>query len=174
MRFSSTYRITGQRPEASWTVNAAGRRSIDEVRNVVADYVRIPEDVEFFEAEPEELAGTVEDLAAGREMETARIAGVTEDAEGYVYWRDHYNRFGKIPILINPEVLISDEAIVAVVVHEIYELEQLRRMFASRRIQRMRGDDYLGHIRPGDRGNLHDKAWEMADEAVRKMRRGKK
>ncbi len=149
---------------------AGGRRSIDEVRNVVADYVRIPEDVEFFEAEPEELAGTMEDLAAGREMETARIAGVTEDAEGWVHWRDHYNRFGKIPILINPDVLRSDEAIVAVVVHEMYELEELRRMFASRRRQIMRGDDYLAHVRPGNRGNLHDKAWEMADDAVRKMR----
>ncbi len=156
-------------------MNAAGRRrSIDEVTDVLASYVRIPDDVEFFEAESGELRGTLEDLAAGREMETARIAGVTEDAEGYVHWRDHYNRFGKIPILINPEVLRSDEAIVAVVVHEMHELEELRRMFASRRMQRMRGDDYLGHIKPGDPGNLHDKAWELADEVVRKMRRGKK
>jgi hypothetical protein len=31
-----------------------------------------------------------------------------------------------------------------------------------------------GAIKPGDRGNHHDKAWEMADDAVRKMRRGKK
>ena len=137
---------------------------------MVADYARIPDDVELFEAEPGELRGTLEDLVAGKEMETARIAGVTEDAEGQVHWRDHYNRFGKIPILINPDVLRSDEAIVAVVVHEVYELEELRRMFALRKRQQMRGDDYLGHIRPGDRGNLHDKAWEMADQAVWNMR----
>ncbi len=93
MGFSSTYRIAGQRPEASWKPNASGRRrSIDEVWDIAAKYVSIPKDVVFFEAESDELTGTLEDLAAGREMETARIAAVTEDAEGYVHRQDHYNR----------------------------------------------------------------------------------
>jgi hypothetical protein len=67
-------------------LNPAGhRRSINELRALAKDYVAIPDDVEFFEAEFGELMGTLEDLAAGREMETARIAAVTEDAEGYVH-----------------------------------------------------------------------------------------
>jgi len=173
MGLTSSYQIAGQRPEASWTVNFGGRRrAIDEIRRIVAVYVRIPEDVDFFEAERGELKGTLEDLAAGRAMETARIAAVTEDADGRVHWRDHYNRFGKIPISINPDVLRSDEAIVAVVAHEVFELEELRRMFRGQS-QQMRGDDYLGHVKPGEHGNLHGKAWEVADEAVRKMRSAK-
>jgi hypothetical protein len=175
MGLPSTYQVAGQRPAALWTVNAGGQhRSIDEAKAVAKDYAVIPDDVEFFEAEPGELRGTLEDLAAGRPMETARIAAVTEDAEGYVRWSDHYNRFGRIPVLINPDVLRSDEAIVAVLVHEMYELEELRRMFASGNRQRMRGDDYLAHVRPGDPRNLHDKAWDVADDAVLSMRRTKK
>ncbi len=76
--------------------------------------MQIPVDVVFFEAEPGELEGSWDDLFTSRGMETARGPALREHPDGYIHWHDHYNISGKIPFLIHPEVLTSDEAIVAV------------------------------------------------------------
>jgi hypothetical protein len=73
--------------------------------------VFMPADVIFFQAEPGDLEGTWEDLFTDRGMETARGPVVYEHHDGYVYWQDHYNIFGRIPFLIHPDVLGSDEDI---------------------------------------------------------------
>src|SRR5436309_1995666 len=86
--------------------------------------------------------------------------------DGYVYWQDHYNRFGKIPFLIHPDILTSDEAIIAVIQHEMSELAGLRQVFFSSRRRRMNATDYGLQVATGSVGNFHDQAWDAADAAV--------
>jgi hypothetical protein len=137
--------------------------------------VRIPDDVLFVESEPGELNGSLEDMLARKEMETARGPAVTEHADGYIYWRDHYNSLtGKIPFRIHPEVLTGDECIVAVFEHEMTELAQLREVFMSSRRRRMLTTDYGLQVAPGLPGNFHDQAWDSADAAVSRMRKSKR
>jgi len=82
-------------------------------------------------------------------------------------WADFYIG-GKIPVKIRSSVLESDEAIVAVLAHEMYELNALREMFEER--QSIPGAEIIRLIRPNLPGNLHDKAWDEADRLVRAMR----
>jgi hypothetical protein len=72
-----------------------------------------------------------------------------------------------VPFLIRPDVLESDEAIVAVFTHEMYELRHLRDLL---RRGPMTVDDCLTQVAPGLKGNLHDRAWDEADRAVLAMR----
>jgi hypothetical protein len=135
--------------------------------------VAIPADVVFFQSEPGDLEGAWEDLFTDRGMETARGPVVFEHPDGYVYWQDHYNRFGKIPFLVHPDVLSSDEAIVAVFQHEMFELSRLREVFLSSAECQMTATDYGLQVATNRPGNFHDQAWEAADEIVLQMRRGK-
>ena len=93
------------------------------------------------------------------------------DEEGYIRWRSHYNKFLKIRFRVHPEILTSDEAIVAVFTHEMYELSQLRRDFAYRKRWRMWALDYATQVLKDFPGNYHDVAWEKADEAVLERRK---
>jgi hypothetical protein len=76
---------------------------------------------------------------------------------------------GKIPFLVRPEILKSDEAIVGVFGHEMYELEALRGIL---RKGKTRIEHYINYTRVDNPGNLHDKAWNHADELVERMRKG--
>jgi len=70
-------------------------------------------------------------------------------------------------IRIRPDILKSDEAIVAVFAHEMYELERLRP------ILRKGGtsiEQFIEHTRPRNPGNYHDLAWKAADDMVERMR----
>jgi hypothetical protein len=166
-------RIAGQRPNVAWTLNPGReKRSIEEaVRIARKQGVRIPRDVEFFEADPGDLQGTLQDLLDGDEMETASGPSVTEDPDGTLSWAFHYNRFGRIPIRIHPDILTSDEAIVAVLTHELYEIQQLRRVFRNSPDGRMNASDYRLQVAPGRLGNFHDRAWDAADAVVLRMRK---
>jgi hypothetical protein len=93
--------------------------------------VRIPHDVIFSEAELGDLKGSLKDLFAGRGMETARGPLVQERSDGYVYWVDHFNMFGKIAFQVHPEILTGDECIVGVFQREIFELAEFREVFMS-------------------------------------------
>ena len=65
----------------------------------------------------------------------------------------------------------SDEAIVAVIAHEMHELNELRRIFEESggaiSMQRLHN-----LINPGIARNLHDQAWDVADKLVLAMRKG--
>jgi hypothetical protein len=167
--------MAGQGPRVRWEKNPAGaKRTIEEAEAIARKYgVQIPGDVVFFEAEFGELEGHWEDWINGLEMETARASGVSEHHDGYIHWQDHYNRFGAIPFLIHPEVLESDEAIVAVFQHEMFELAELREVFMANK-GRMDASDYGRQVSIGRKGNFHDQAWDSADETVLRMREAKK
>jgi hypothetical protein len=88
-----------------------------------------------------------------------------------VAWSDFFALSGKIPVLVRERVLRSDEAIVAVLAHEMHELHGLRELFSARSgVMSFRRLWDL--IRPGVPGNLHDQAWEVADRFVARMREG--
>ena len=73
----------------------------------------------------------------------------------------------KVPFRIWPGILKSDEAIVAVLAHEMHEILTLRPFLERGEISI---DDYVMHTEPGRPGNLHDEAWDVADRMVDKMR----
>lgn len=107
-------------------------------------------------------------------METAKGPWIEEHADGYVYWSDHYNKSGKIPFRVHPEVFTTDEGIVAVLTHEVFELESFRAVFMASKKKSMNATDYGIQCSPGRRGNFHDRAWDAADEAVFRMRQRRK
>jgi len=63
--------------------------------------------------------------------------------------------------------LRSDEAIVAVISHEMYELEKPRPFLQK---GTMSIDDLIAHTEPGRTANYHDQAWDFADVMVDRMR----
>ena len=70
----------------------------------------------------------------------------------------------------HPEVLTSDEAIVAVFRHEMFELSLMREVFGESADGSMDGADYGIQTSVGRPGNFHDLAWDEADEIVLRMR----
>lgn len=83
-------------------------------------------------------------------------------------WSDFYAK-ERINVKVRRSVLESDEAIVAVIAHEMFEINELRRLFEHRQI--ISGTEIIRMVRTGVPGNLHDRAWDAADEIVRAMRR---
>jgi hypothetical protein len=170
-------RIAGQAPRIRWKRNRGRkRRTIEQAVDIARENgVKIPEDVVFFEAEPGELRGSLNELFSGSEMETARGPELREHPDGCVYWRDHYHsRTHKIPFKIHPEVLVSDEAIVGTFEHEMVELAEFREVFRRSRRWRMDATDYGLQAAPDNPGNFHDRAWDAADTAVQRMREARR
>ena len=101
---------------------------------------------------------------------TARGPRVIKPAGMHVIWSDLvHDKTGKVPFRIRPDILASDEAIVAVLAHEMYELEMLRPLLQQ---NGMSIEEFGGHTRPGDPGNFHDEAWDWADVMVERMKGG--
>ena len=101
---------------------------------------------------------------------TAKTTTFMEPAGTTIYWSSLFHkRTGKIPFLIREDVLRSDEAIVAVIGHEMFELEAMRRAFGDKGapIERWLAESY-----PDNEGNFHWQAWAYADELIAKMRKG--
>ena len=118
--------------------------------------------MDFFEDELNEL----------HEQFTARGPRVDKPAGSIVYWGDLvHDKTGKVPFRLWPGILSSDEAIVAVLAHEMFELEMLRPILreAATTIE-----NFIAHTSPGNPGNFHDRAWDLADKIVERMRKEKK
>jgi hypothetical protein len=83
-------------------------------------------------------------------------------------WDRFLNRNGDILIRIKASVLASDEAIVAVLAHEAFELNALRsflpdgEMISPSKLQQL--------ISPEVPGNLHFQAWDDADHRIEQWR----
>ncbi len=74
---------------------------------------------------------------------------------------------GKVPFRIRQDIFTSDEAIVAVIAHEMYELENLHPVLLKGETSI---EQFIGLTCPGNPGNLHDEAWDVADALVERMR----
>jgi hypothetical protein len=160
-------------PKVRWKKNKGGlKRTIEEdVAIAGRSGVEVPEDVEFFEAGPGELEGSLKGFFAGQRFETARGPRVTEREDGRIYWQDHFNKDRKVPFRIHPDVLTSDEAIIAVFQHEMHELSLLRDVFRQSRTESMDATDYGLQTSAGRPANFHDLAWDEADKIILRMRR---
>ncbi len=153
--------IAGQSPRIEWQQNPDGQaRSLEEAKAIAKQHgVTIPDDVEFFEDELNQL----------HEKFTACGPRVDKPAGSRVYWSDLIHDInGKVPFRIWPGILTSDEAIVAVMAHEVFELEMLR-PWLEEGVTSI--EDFIAHTRPDNPGNLHDQAWDRADELVERMRK---
>lgn len=83
-------------------------------------------------------------------------------------WKKFLNARAELPVKISRDILSSDEAIVAVIAHEMHEINGLMRLFESR--ETIPAEEIYRLIKPGIKGNLHDQAWDVADEVVTRMR----
>lgn len=142
-------------PRYKWAPHGGEPRTEADAQQLASTWgVEVPEDVRLIFR-----AGLVPDGAYAR---------YGEFYSGKRYrWADLTVQ-GKIPLKVDPEVLLSDEAIVAVLAHEMHEIEALRAMFEER--ETIPGAELIELVRPDKPGNLHDEAWDKADRLVRAMR----
>jgi hypothetical protein len=99
-------------------------------------------------------------------VRTARV----QAGGAIVYWSDLvHDKTKKVPFRIWDGILKSDEAIVAVFAHEMYELGELRPILQEGKTTI---EEFEGLTCPGNPGNLHDEAWDVADAKVEQMRKG--
>lgn len=107
--------VAGQYPTRQWKDNPDCQiRTVAEAVEIAKKYgVVIPDDVEFHLDESEELNCDI----------TARGPRVDKPMGERVYWTDLvHDRTQKVPFRIWPDILKSDEAIVAVISHEMHEI----------------------------------------------------
>jgi hypothetical protein len=96
------------------------------------------------------------------------------DPKKMIRWDEFYDKhLDELVVRVSDSVFKSDEAIVAVLSHEMHELNELRRIFEESggaiSMQRLHN-----LINPGIVKNLHDQAWDVADKLVLAMRKGAK
>jgi hypothetical protein len=145
-----------------WRANAdALPRTVAQAREIAAaNGVNIPEDIRLIAVDGNQLP---------KDTYAEYLSLNADDPAELISWERFYNRFEEIPVKVSKEVLQSDEAIVAVMAHEMHELNSLRTIFEARGgalpAQELRRLTVAG--RPG---NLHDHAWDVADAVVTKMR----
>jgi hypothetical protein len=134
-----------------------------------------PDDVEWFVAEHEGFslreAGLERADADGVEQADAQYFSFTlsfNNKDDLLQWDELRNPGGKIPVFLRAEVLQSEEHALYVISHELFELGELRRLFASGPMTYER----LAHlIEPKLGGPVHRDAVEHGDSLVGRLRR---
>ncbi len=153
--------IAGQAPTLKWTPNDDGReRTIEEAYEIARRWgVTIPDYVHF--------SVDLDDLL---DADTTAKTTLFRELDGTMIdwsWFFH-KKTGKIPFLIRRDILNSDEAIVAVIGHEMFELEKLREVFTKGAPI----EHWVAETCKDNPGNFHCMAWDHADKLVAAMRRG--
>jgi hypothetical protein len=154
--------IAGQSPRLVWRDNPGGEiRSLEEAIEIAQKHgVVIPDDVRF-------VIDTIGDL--GPEV-MARGPLVRLPDQETASWSDLVHpRTGKVPFRLWSGILKSDEAIVAVIAHEMFELELARPFLVEGGVPI---GLFIERTCPGVTGNWHDQAWDFADQLVERMRKG--
>lgn len=150
----------GHSPRIHWNPNRHGAiRSLAEAVEIAkAHGVFVPEYVMFF----------VDELDWLDERTTARGPKITKAAGDVVVWEDMLNRFGKVPFVIRRDIMESDEAIVAVICHELHELQRLMPLLHEGQLTI---EEFGIHTSPDVADNFHSEAWDVADQLVETMRK---
>jgi hypothetical protein len=154
--------LEGRGLRYEWRPNADGQtRSIEEACAIARRWgVAIPDYVAFF----------VDKYGWLDAETTAKTTTFKEPAGTIIHWSSLFHKdTGKIPFLIRRDILSSDEAIVAVIGHEMYELEEMRKAFQG---QGAPIEEWLAEAHPDNEGNFHCQAWDYADTLVARMRGG--
>lgn len=140
-----------------WLSNIDGARAVPEALALLQDH-----DVVF----PEEIRLSVAELPDDT-YATYLMPSLTFDGDTWG-WSRFLNRFGEIPIRATSSVFESDEAIIAVLSHEAFELNGLREHLPDGHV--LPGFTIQQLIQPGIPGNLHCQAWDHADRRIREWR----
>jgi hypothetical protein len=148
-----------------WLKNPDGAvRSVDEAVEIArAHGVEISDDILLRKVKGKMLPDNTYAQYFGRR-------GV--DPKKLISWGEFYDKdLDELVVRVSDSVFQSDEAIVAVLSHEMHELNELRRIFdesgGAISMQRLHN-----LINPGITKNLHDQAWDVADKLVLAMRKG--
>lgn len=149
-----------QSPRMTWRKNPDGVvRTTEEAVDLAKRWgVYIEDDIRFIARDPERLPKDATAEYMNRNFQTNPRLG----------WKDLVNRKEVVAVKFSRELLSSDEAIVAVFAHEMHEINGLRAIFDVR--ETIPATELAKLISPGIRGNLHDQAWDVADEVVARMR----
>jgi hypothetical protein len=145
-----------------WRKNPDGQvRTVAEARLIATEHgVHIPEDVQLVAVDSKRLP---------KDTFAKYFEKRSHSPSQMISWDEFYNHLDNIPVQLSRDILGSDEAIVAVIGHEMHELNSLRAIFEQRG-----GSIPAGELRNlvvvGRPGNLHDHAWDVADQLVAKMR----
>lgn len=127
--------------------------------------VDIPDDVRIFFVAAELMSNKVG--ADAEYAQTGKYKGT--DLGRIMTWDDMKHDNGTIPVRINDKLLTSDEAAVAHIAHECYELtkfEQANRWTLQEFIKQT-----AAPAGGGRQENLHSQAWSYADKIVNEMRK---
>lgn len=150
-----------------WLKNPDGAvRSVDEALEIArAHGVEIPDDILVRKVKGKMLPDNTYALYFARRG---------KDAKQMIRWDEFLDKdLDELVVRVSDSVFESDEAIVAVMAHEMHELNELRRIFEESggaiSMQRLHN-----LINPGIAKNLHDQAWDVADKLVLAMRKGAK
>jgi hypothetical protein len=152
--------IEGRGPKFEWRPNPNEKpRTIEEACEIARHWgVVIPDYVSFAVDRYDWLDAET----------TAKTTTFKEPPGTKLYWSSLFHpRTGKIPFLIRKDILQSDEAIVAVIGHEMFELEEMRKAFGE---QGAPIEHWEAEAHPNNEGNFHWLAWDYADELVARMR----
>ena len=152
--------IGGRIPKCEWRPNPDGTtRSIEEAIQIARRWgVVIPDYVSF----------AIDKYGWLDADTTAKTTTIKEPAGTMIHWSSLFHKItGKIPFLIRKDIMKSDEAIVAVMGHEMYELEEMRKAFGENGAPI---EHWLAEAHPDREANFHWQAWDYADTLVAKMR----
>ena len=152
-----------------WVDNANGVTRTPQEAIALAEQhgVVIPEDVAIHFVESDQLLNTV-----GAKAEYSQLPrnAANQGANDLITWDSLKNSQGKIPVRFSTDLLSSDEAAVAHIGHEMYELNKFEDIGSMKLIDFRRAimDSRSG----GVTNNWHEQAWDYSDALVRKMRGG--
>ena len=152
--------IGGREPKYDWRSNPDGKtRTIEEACQIARHWGVVIPDYVFF---------AIDKYGWLDADTTAKTTTFKEPAGTMIYWSSLFHKHTrKIPFLIRRDIMRSDEAIVAVIGHEIYELEEMRKAFEENGAPI---EHWLAEAHPDNEGNFHCQAWDYADELVARMR----
>ena len=145
-------------PRVEW------RKNIDGVTRTKEEVIKIAEkagiDIEMMDLH------LVDDLP---DQVFASYTGLQGPPDKLYKWNDIVHDITeKVPVRINKNILNSDEAIIATLQHESYELEALQDIMQSKGMITQRELGSLIDLNYG--GELHNEAWDVADKLILKLR----
>ncbi len=147
-------------PRLTWRQNPDGvvRTPAEAVELAKKWGVEIDDDIVFLARDPSYFAkNTMAQYFQAKGLPGARMS-----------WKSFLDIHEQLRVNFSRELLSSDEAIVAVLAHEMHEINGLRAIFDER--ETIPATEVFRLITPGTKGNLHDQAWDVADELVGRMR----
>ena len=136
------------------------RRTLDEALRIARDH--------GVEIDDDEFTFTLSPFPLGPGVGAQYLSFDAPSAHFMVECRRLLNNDGKVHVTVCPTILVSDEEIVHVLAHEVYESRALLAEFDRNRGS-LRADVVASLVRP-PLGTLHCDAWDYADDMLRRFR----